>query len=154
MMNSYDLFSAMSGADENLVARSDFRVKHQHGFSHLLLIAACFAIIVIGVISHVSKPNPDSLSTYPTASTGVNEAIGTESITPEANQPLLLNGSDVGTLNIVQLSHIEDTTKMPDFLMYVNTERYHIAEGSGHFHGRQTFLRRRLRSSKQSNWLP
>lgn len=133
MMDSYDLFSAMSGADEELVARSDYRVKsHRHEWIALLALAACFAIILISVFSFFRTPGPESLNTPPT--TGVSVPDDTSSTVIAPNSPLQLNGSDVGTLNIVQLSHAEETSSMPDFLMYINQNDYHIAESAGTFY--------------------
>ena len=63
-MDSFDLFSAMSGADEELVARSDYRVKRRsHGLTFLLAAAACLAVAVIGITSLSPRTDPEVLST-------------------------------------------------------------------------------------------
>ena len=132
-MDSYDLFSAMSGAGEDLVARSDYRVKHRkRELTFLLTAAACLAIVVIGMISLSPKTPPEVLSTQPPSSTYETEPTGSEPIDINRNGPLKLSGSDVGTLNLlIQLAPPEETASMPDFLMYVNSQKYRIAEGSG-----------------------
>lgn len=130
MMNSYDLFSALSGADEELVARSDFRIKrHKYRFAMPLTAAACLVIALIGTISLIPDSHSDTLSTQPTS-----EMFESQPISTEPDQPLQLQGSDVGTLNIIQLSHVADARTMPDFLMYVNQEDYRIAEASGTYY--------------------
>jgi len=133
MMDSYDLFSAMSGVDEELIARSDYRATHRKKlWMPMLLAAACFAVILFSVVSLFHSPEPDSLFVPPTVE--VTEPNSSESPTVSPDQPLRLNGNDVGTLNIIQLSHIEETASMPDFLMYINQNDYHIAESGGTFH--------------------
>lgn len=133
MMDSYDLFSAMSGIDEELVARSDYRAKRKRTqWMPMLLVAACFAVILFSVVSLLTPPAPASLHVPPTS--GITEPVATESMPADINRPLQLNGGDVGTLNIIQLSHVEETASMPDFLMYINQNDYHIAESGGAFH--------------------
>ena len=132
-MDSYDLFSAMSGIDEELVARSDYRVRHKRSeWMPLLFIAACFAVILFSVVSLFRSPEPESL--YVPPATEATAPSSSESPTVITNQPLRLSGSDVGTLNIIQLSHIEETASMPDFLMYINQDDYHIAESAGTYY--------------------
>lgn len=130
MMNSTDLFSAMSGVDEELVARSDFRAKHHKlRFFPVLIAAACAAIILISMVFLFITPAPQSLHKPPV--TVPSETESAEAPTLDPNRPLQLNGSDVGTLNIIQLAQVEISPSMPDFLMYVNSEKYRIAEGGG-----------------------
>ena len=125
-MDSYDLFSAMSGASEELVARSDYRVKRsKQVFSTLLTIAACLTVVLIGMISIAGKTSPFTPSTQPTVPISELE-------TP--NKSLKLNGSNVGTLNIVQLSHVEESVSMPEFLMYVNYEDFYLADDGESFY--------------------
>lgn len=132
-MDGYDLFSAMSGADEELVARSDHRVKRRNSkWIPLLAVAACFALLLIGVRQLFKTPEPESLYIPPT--TAISETEGTVPATIDPNRPLQLKGGDVGTLNILQLSHVEEAASMPDFLMYINQNDYRIAESGGTFH--------------------
>lgn len=133
MMDSYDLFSAMSGVDEALIARSDYRAnRHNQGLAFFLTAAACLAIVVIGIVSLSPKLCPEVLSTQPPISTYETEPFDSEPLDINHNGPLKLNGSDVGTLNLLsQLAPPEETASMPDFLMYVNSQKYRIAEGSG-----------------------
>lgn len=132
-MDGYDLFSAMSGVDEELVARSDHRAKRRNsGWILLLAVAACFALFLFGVRLLFKAPEPESLYIPPTTAT--SETEGTVPATIDPNRPLQLKGSDVGTLNILQLSHVEETASMPDFLMYINQNDYQIAESGGAFH--------------------
>ena len=133
MMDSYDLFSAMNGADEELIARSDYRARQRrYEWLPLLAIAACFALIVFSIVSRFLPSGPETLHNPPTIATYETEY--TESATVNPNQPLQLSGSSVGTLNIVELSHVENTDSMPDFLMYINQEKYHIAESAGTYY--------------------
>lgn len=126
-MDAYDLFSAMSGVDEVLLERSQYRVKPKtRALPRVLAAAACFALLMIGISMLPGRETPISLSTEPT----VSETPGTESTVP-AVRPLQLSGGDVGTLNIVQLSQNTEATAMPDFLIYVNQENYYIGDGSG-----------------------
>ena len=132
-MDSYDLFSAMSGASEDIVARSDYRAKrHNRELAFLLTAAACLAIMVIGIATLTPKTAPEVLSTQPPISTYETDPVGSEPIDINHNGPLKLSGSDVGTLNLlIQLAPPEETAAMPDFLLYVNSQKYRIAEGSG-----------------------
>ena len=133
MMDSYDLFSAMSGADAELIARSDFRVKRQkRQLFSVLTAAACVVIILISIFSLFLAPGPESLQKPP--ATVPFETESTEEPTLDPNRPLQLSGGDVGTLNIIQLSHTEETAEMPDFLMYINQEAYYIAEAAGTYY--------------------
>lgn len=133
MMDSYDLFSAMSGADIELIARSDYRAKRRkHNLFSALTFAACFAIILISLISLFLSSAPQSLQNPPV--TVPSEIENTETPVLDPNRPLQLNGSDVGTLNLIALSQVEAEATMPDFLMYVNPERYNIAEGGGTYY--------------------
>lgn len=133
MMDSYDLFSAMNGADEALIARSDYRARQRrYEWLPLLAIAACFALIVFSMVFRYLPSDPTTLHNPPTIATYETEY--TESATINPNRPLQLNGSSVGTLNIVELSHVENTDSMPDFLMYINQEKYHIAESTGTYY--------------------
>lgn len=123
-MDSFDLFSAMSGVDEALVVRSDCRInRRNHTIPLLLTAAACLAVVLVSILSLAPGTGPEVLSTQPPHITYETEPVRSEA--------LQLNGSDVGTLNIIQLSHTEETVSMPDFLMYVNSQKYRIAEGSG-----------------------
>lgn len=127
MMDSYDLFSAMNGADENLVARSDFHVRRKHHMlTSLLPVAACAAIILISIFSLLLSPDPSTLNVPPTEPSS-------EVTTPGVNagSPLQLSGSNIGSLNIIQLADSEETVSMPDFLMNVNAQKYRIGEGGG-----------------------
>lgn len=133
MINSYDLFSAMSGVDEELIARSDFRVKRsKRELFAILTAAACVAIILSCAFFLFVPPAPQSL--YNPPATVPPETGTTEAPTLPPDRPLRLNGANTGTLNIIQLSQAEETISMPDFLMYVNSERYNIAEGSGTYY--------------------
>ena len=132
MMDSYDLFSAMSGADEELVARSDHRVKRKHhAWLSTLAIAACFALIMFGITSRFFS-NSDAPDDPVTIQTPETESITPSTVDP--NRSLQLSGGDVGTLNILQLSHVEEAASMPDFLMYINQNDYQIAESAGSFY--------------------
>ena len=123
-MDSFDLFSAMSGADEELVARSDYRVKRRsHGLTFLLAAAACLAVAVIGITSLSPRTDPEVLSTQPPVST-----YETDPIDINHNGPLKLNGSDVGILNVIQLSHVVQERSMPKFLIYIDTDNYYAAD--------------------------
>lgn len=133
MMDSYDLFSAMSGVDEELVARSDFRSKRRNrDLFPTLAVAACFAIILVSLVSLFYSPAPQSLHKPSVTVPSATESAEAPTLAP--NRPLQLNGGDVGTLNIIQLSQVDNAVTMPDFLMYVNPERYNIAEGSGTYY--------------------
>ena len=148
-MDSYDLFSAMSGAAEDLVARSDYRAKHRsQGFVFLLTAAACLAIAVISIITLTPKTTPEMLSTQPPISTYETEPLATEPGN-KLNEPLKLNGSDVGTLNIMQLSYIEETASMPEFLMYIDSNNYYVADDGTNF-----YVYQKLRTeNKPACWL-
>ena len=125
-MDSYDLFSAMSGASEELVARSDYRVKRsKQVFSTLLTVAACLTIVLIGMISISVNISPAPPVTQPTDATSESAPV---------QNPLKLNGSDVGTLNIIQLSHVEEAVSMPEFLMYVDYENFYLADDGESFY--------------------
>ena len=127
MIDSYDLFAAMNGIDENLVARCDFRVRQKHqSFVSLLPVAACAVIILISAFSLLLASEPQSLAAPPTepSSTATSPVDSTE-------RPLQLSGSDVGPLHMIQLSDSESTSHMPVFLMNVNMQKYRIAEGGG-----------------------
>ena len=66
MINSYDLFSAMSGVDEELIARSDFRVKRsKRELFAILTAAACVAIILSCAFFLFVPPAPQSLYNPP-----------------------------------------------------------------------------------------
>ncbi|MBQ2669144.1 MAG: hypothetical protein IJF56_11020, partial [Clostridia bacterium] len=133
MIDSYDLFSAMSGADEELVARSDYRAKGRHQrLLSLLAAAACFALILCGIAFFVRSPTPETLHTLPTTGESETENIPVPTTSP--SQSLQLHGNDVGTLNIIQLSHQEETATMPDFLMYIDQDNYCIAESGSVFY--------------------
>lgn len=144
-MDSFDLFSAMSGADEDLVARSDYQVKHRtQGLTYILTIAACLTIAVISIVSLKPKTEPEVLSTQPPSAT-----YETDPIHIERNEPLKLNGGDIGTLNIVQLSHIEETVSMPEFLMYVDSENFYLSDDGQNF-----YIYQRVRTeNKPACWL-
>ena len=132
-MDSYDLFSAMSGASEDLLARSDHRAnRHSRELAFLLTAAACLAVVVISIVALTPKTAPEVLSTQPPISTYETEPVVSEPVDINHNGPLKLSGGDVGTLNLlIQLAPPEETASMPDFLMYVNSQKYRIAEGSG-----------------------
>ena len=128
-MDSYDLFSAMSGAAEELVARSDYRVKHRkQGFTFLLTAAACLAILIIGIVALPPRTAPEVLSTQPPISASETDPVGSEPVDINHNGPLKLSGSDVGTLNVIQLSHIAQERTMPKFLIYIDTRNYYPAD--------------------------
>ena len=130
MMDSYDLFSAMSGVDEALIARSDFRVKrHKHRLFPALTAAACATIILVSIFFLFRSPAPQTLQEPSLLVPSETESIGTTM--PTTDRPLQLDGSDIGTLHIIRLSQDAETSTMPDFLMYVNPQRYRIAEGGG-----------------------
>lgn len=136
MMDSYDLFSAMSGASEDLVMRSDYRAKHRkQEWLILLTEAACLVIVLIGIISISLTTGPDPhLSTQPTVITLETDPSATEPGSADFNEPLKLNGGDVGTLNILQLSYIEETASMPEFLMYIDSENYYLTDDGESFY--------------------
>ena len=134
-MDSYDLFSAMSGAAEDLVERSDYRVKrHQRELTFLLTAAACLLIVMVGFISLSPTTSPELLSTQPPSTTYETEPFNSEPVNVELNEPLKLNGSDVGTLNIVQLSHVVQENSMPEFLMYIDSENYYLVDDGKNFY--------------------
>lgn len=149
-MDSYDLFSAMSGANENLVARSDYRVKHRkQGFVFLLTAAACLAIMMISIITQAPRTDPEVLSTQPPISTYETGPVGSEPIDINHNGPLKLNGGNVGTLNIIQLSHVEDSVSMPEFLMNIDDENFYLADD-----GKNFYIYQRIRTeNKPACWL-
>lgn len=129
-MNSFDLFSAMSGADESLVARSDYRVdRRRQVFTTLLTAAACLTIVLAGLLSLFADNAPISLSTQPTEAVTEPAPVHTE-----ATEPLKLSGSDVGTLNIIQLSQETEAASMPEFLMYVDFENFYLADDGQSFY--------------------
>ena len=133
MIDSYDLFSAMSGVDEALVARSDFRVKRRsRNLFPLLAAAACIVLILAGLFSLFSKPEPATLHTPP--ATGISATENTEPAATDSNQPQHPKSSDIGTLHIIQLSGSEGTVSMPDFLMYIDQDNYCIAESGSVFY--------------------
>lgn len=149
-MDSYDLFSAMSGADEELVARSDYRVKRRsRKWIPLLTAAACAAIILISLISLIPRTNSDKLSFNPIDDIGEIEITGTDIMPTEPSQALQLNGSDVGTLNIIQLSHTEEAASMPEFLMYIDSENYYLADDGENFY----IYQRSRTENKPACWL-
>ena len=149
-MDSYDLFSAMSGADEDLVARSDYRIKHhKQNLTILLTAAACLAIAIIGIITLTHRTAPEVLSTQPPISTYETDPLGSEPIDINHNGPLKLNGGDVGMLNIIQLSYAEDTVSMPEFLMYIDDENFYLADD-----GKNFYIYQRVRTEdKPACWL-
>ena len=144
-MDSYDLFSAMSGAAEDLVSRSDYRVKHNNQvFTTLLTVAACLSIVVIGTLSLLPRTGPELISTQPTTA-----AYESEPIHIDVTEPLKLNGRDVGTLNIVQLSQVEEVVTMPEFLMYIDPENFYLADD-----GKSFYIYQRVRTeNKPACWL-
>lgn len=147
-MDSYDLFSAMSGADEALVARSDHRVKrHRNKLLPLLAIAACFALLLIGIASRFKRPAPESLHTPPT--TGLSEAEQATIPTVDPNLPLQLSGNGVGTLNVLQLSQMDEADSMPEFLMYIDSENYYLADDGKSFY----VYHKNRAESKPACWL-
>ena len=147
-MDSYDLFSAMSGIDEELITRSDFRAKRRRSqWMPILFAAACFAVLLFSAIFLFDSSEPDSLYVPPTS--GMTEPAATETVPAAFNQPLQLNGSDVGTLNIVHLSHVEEATSMPEFLMYIDSENYYLADDGTNF-----YIYQKVRSeNKPACWL-
>lgn len=149
-MDSYDLFSAMSGANESLVARSDYRVKYRkQGFVFLLTTAACLAIVMISIIMPTPKTAPEVLSTQPPISTYETDPLGSEPIDIIHNEPLKLNGGDVGTLNIIQLSYVKETVSMPEFLMNIDDENFYLADDGENF-----YIYQRIRAeNKPACWL-
>lgn len=149
-MDSYDLFSAMSGAAEDLVARSDYRVKrHRRELTFLLTAAACLAIVIISIISLSPRTDPEQLSTQPPIATYGTEPFNSEPVNVDGNEPLKLNGSDVGTLNIVQLSHVVQENSMPEFLMYIDSENYYLADDGENFY----IYQRSRTENKPACWL-
>lgn len=132
MMDSYDLFSAMSGADEELVARSDQRAKHHRSKWIVPLgIAACFAILLIGFATRFDSPSPDTLYTPPT--TAISAPVDTEPAIASPTQPQQ-SGSNIGTLQIIQLSHTVQELSMPEFRMNIDSENYYLADDGQNFY--------------------
>lgn len=149
-MDSYDLFSAMSGASEDLVARSDYRVnRHRRELPFLLTAAACLVIVMISIISLSPRTDPEQLSTQPPIATYGTEPFNSEPVNVDGNEPLKLNGSDVGTLNIVQLSHVVQEDSMPKFLMYLDSEHYYLADDGTSFY----IYQRSRTENKPACWL-
>lgn len=149
-MDSFDLFSAMSGADEELVARSDYRVnRHTHTIPLLLTAAACLAIVMISIFTLPPRTAPEVLSTQPPISTYETDPLGSEPIDINRNGPLKLNGNDVGVLNIMQLSHVEEAVSMPEFLLYVDDKNFYLADDGENF-----YIYQRVRTeNKPACWL-
>ena len=141
-MDSFDLFSAMSGTDEELVARSDYRAKRRnHAIPLLLTAAACLAIVAVSIFPLTPRTDPEVLSTQPPIAVSETE--------PSHNKLLKLSGGDVGTLNIIQLSHAEETVSMPEFLMYVDDENFYLADD-----GKTFYIYQRVRTeNKPACWL-